>query len=192
MSLNLKPGGIKATCQSCASVELVSVSGKTRDTQAISAVNHAFEYDGYGLATPWGAGCSDYMDFVVCMNCGQMQGNWGLTVQFIADLEGAKKRHIFAPNADLYAFVSEQFKRLYADPAEYPSATENEPAFCEPFRLGLKELFDRDGKPLTSGDPYRHFNSVHRIAKKDCTTSDFQFIIRACDLVLQGDWKPST
>lgn len=73
------------TCQRCQSRELVVLGAKHSDGCYVGCPNdESIEYFGYGLSGfPWCLQGTDYINFTVCLTCGQMQGTWGLTLDKI-------------------------------------------------------------------------------------------------------------
>lgn len=64
-------------CQKCNSERIVSVSGKTSDMCSVSLLKAEFEHDGY-VPEDMNIGGGDYLCFILCLDCGQQQGNWPL------------------------------------------------------------------------------------------------------------------
>ncbi len=60
-------------CQRCENIALIGVTGKTSDRCFMAHLHR--EYDGYVLRD-MGVGGGDYLEFVFCTNCGQIQGEW--------------------------------------------------------------------------------------------------------------------
>ena len=61
------------TCQRCNSSRVAHVNGKVSDMCYIQIDD--MEHDGYvPHGSPIGGG--DYLEFEVCLDCGQMQGTW--------------------------------------------------------------------------------------------------------------------
>jgi hypothetical protein len=65
------------TCQRCNSNRLISVGCKHADLSwAKTLNNNDVDYEGYALCnTPW-YDSPKYMQFIVCMECGQMKGTF--------------------------------------------------------------------------------------------------------------------
>jgi hypothetical protein len=62
-------------CQRCQSERILSVGGKVADLGSFSIGEREMEgYVPYNL----GIGGGDYIDFEVCLECGQQQGTWPL------------------------------------------------------------------------------------------------------------------
>lgn len=64
-------------CQNCGKDRVLSVSGNTSDMCHSKIQNK--KRDGY---VPCGAniGGGDYLEFKVCLDCGQMQGKWPVEI----------------------------------------------------------------------------------------------------------------
>jgi hypothetical protein len=63
------------TCQKCTSDRILEINGKTSDL--CFARFKGKEYDGYvpcGFGVDDGTG--DYLEFDLCLECGQVQGKW--------------------------------------------------------------------------------------------------------------------
>lgn len=63
------------TCQMCQSERLASVVGKTKDLCSIKVKGEY--YDGY-VPHNMGIGSGDYIEFVYCLDCGQIKGEFPL------------------------------------------------------------------------------------------------------------------
>lgn len=63
-------------CQKCNSTRIAEIGGKVSDMCFISLPNNK-EHDGY-VPDDMGIGCGDYLGFSLCLDCGQVQGNWPL------------------------------------------------------------------------------------------------------------------
>ena len=63
------------SCQKCGSDRIVSVSGKVSDM--FYGSYKEYEVDGY-VPGDIGIGGGDYIEFVYCLECGQIQGDWPL------------------------------------------------------------------------------------------------------------------
>ena len=72
------------SCQSCNSDRMMIVAGKCSDLGGI-AVNHLLiDHDGY---MPYGlnVGGGDYIELDVCLDCGQLQGEWPVDDSAVAE-----------------------------------------------------------------------------------------------------------
>lgn len=74
-------------CQRCKSRRVAAVTGKTADLNFISMGE--FEHEGYvpddmNIGDRYG----DYLNFDLCLDCGQMQGNWPLRKTELEKQEG--------------------------------------------------------------------------------------------------------
>jgi len=72
-------------CQKCNSERVLGVSGKTSDmcSMRLGATRHS-DYVTYDL----NLGGGDYLEFDLCLECGQLQGKWP-----VEDPEWAKDEH---------------------------------------------------------------------------------------------------
>lgn len=62
-------------CQRCNAIALVDVCSKASDLHFIRHLHR--EHDGYMLGEMGiGSRSGDYVEFIYCINCGQMQGTW--------------------------------------------------------------------------------------------------------------------
>jgi hypothetical protein len=61
------------TCQRCKSERIVNISGKVSDLCFARIGDH--EHDGY-VPDDLGVGGGDYLDFGLCLDCGQLQGEF--------------------------------------------------------------------------------------------------------------------
>lgn len=64
-------------CQKCESDRLVSIGGKTSD--CCYALIKGRQHDGY-VPSDMGVGGGDYLKFELCLNCGQVQGQFPLPI----------------------------------------------------------------------------------------------------------------
>ena len=71
-------------CTRCGSERLMSVTAKCSDMCGVTLDNH--DLDGY---VPHGLniGGGDYIEFQVCVVCGQMQGTWNLPLNILENTE---------------------------------------------------------------------------------------------------------
>lgn len=60
-------------CQTCGSERILCVSSKSSDLNFVEY--NGIEHDGY-LPYDLGVGGGDYVEIEVCMECGQLQGEW--------------------------------------------------------------------------------------------------------------------
>lgn len=60
------------TCK-CGSTRMMSVCGKSRDLNGIQIPHLNIDHDGY-VPDGLGIGDGDYIEFTVCLDCGQIQG----------------------------------------------------------------------------------------------------------------------
>lgn len=67
------------SCQKCNSDNIISVTGKTSDLVNIQHTN-GIEISGY-IPENLGIGSGDYLRFRVCLDCGQIQGVWPVTLE---------------------------------------------------------------------------------------------------------------
>jgi hypothetical protein len=70
-----KRKGIKMACQKCKSERILSVNAKCSDLCFVSIGNQ--EKDDY-VPDDMGIGGGDYVEFELCLDCGQVQGNFPL------------------------------------------------------------------------------------------------------------------
>lgn len=63
------------SCQRCGSIRVASVSAKCSDLCFVS-IGDA-EKDGY-VPHDMGIGGGDYVEFDICLDCGQVKGEWPL------------------------------------------------------------------------------------------------------------------
>ena len=64
-------------CQSCGSDRLMHIIGKTSDMCDVASLRANRCYDGYvpeAFSGDYGGG--DYIDLTICVECGQVQGEW--------------------------------------------------------------------------------------------------------------------
>jgi hypothetical protein len=62
-------------CQRCnGKVKMVKVTAKCSDRFIQFNLNSGKEYVGY--VKEWIGGSDDYVSFIACRHCGQLQGNW--------------------------------------------------------------------------------------------------------------------
>ena len=73
------------TCQKCYNGRILSVCGKTSD-MCFCEIDGK-EEDGY-VPEDCGIGGGDYVEFKVCLNCGQIQGEFPLP---LTDLESSEE-----------------------------------------------------------------------------------------------------
>lgn len=67
-------------CQKCNSFRLASVDGKPSDLCSVSL----FDEDNYGnVPTDMNIGGGDYLSFELCLDCGQIQGNWPVPITLL-------------------------------------------------------------------------------------------------------------
>jgi hypothetical protein len=60
-------------CQRCESTRLASITSKSSDCNFVQVGDN--EKDGY-VPSDMGIGGGDYVEFVWCLECGQIQGDW--------------------------------------------------------------------------------------------------------------------
>jgi hypothetical protein len=60
-------------CQRCKSARVIKFNGKSGDLSSVWLGGK--EHDGY-VPSDMNIGGGDYVRFYVCLDCGQMQGNW--------------------------------------------------------------------------------------------------------------------
>lgn len=63
----------------CGSKRIVDVVGKTSDLCNVRFTQTGKEKDGY-VPDDMNIGGGDYLDFSLCLNCGQIQGEWPLEI----------------------------------------------------------------------------------------------------------------
>ena len=63
------------SCQRCSSDRILSISGKCSDCCTYSITNQNLTGDGY-VPDNLNVGGGDYIEFTVCLDCGQQQGIW--------------------------------------------------------------------------------------------------------------------
>lgn len=73
-------------CQSCESERVISVGGKASDMHFVAAPHLDYEHDGYLPSIP-NIGGGDYTEFDVCLECGQVQGEWPVSDACLTDEE---------------------------------------------------------------------------------------------------------
>lgn len=68
----------KHTCQKCKSERITSVSAKCSDMCGVWMVNTGQDQSDYVPKDMgfYGDGYGDYVEFELCLDCGQMQGRW--------------------------------------------------------------------------------------------------------------------
>jgi hypothetical protein len=71
-------------CFWCKSERILTIVGKTDDRFSVNFMNGHMQHDGYVLSGI-GIGGGDYVDLSLCMECGQVQGEFPVTDEKIAD-----------------------------------------------------------------------------------------------------------
>lgn len=63
------------TCQKCRSPSIIDISGKTSDMCSVTSEYLRYDHEGY---VPGGLniGDGDYLEFSMCLDCGQIQGEF--------------------------------------------------------------------------------------------------------------------
>ncbi len=72
------------SCQNCTSDRMMTVGAKCNDCSFVSVPHLILDYDGYVL-DGLNIGCGDYVEFNVCLDCGQLQGEWPITDSAVAE-----------------------------------------------------------------------------------------------------------
>ena len=72
------------SCQSCASDRMLSVGGKCCDSSFAVVPHLILDYDGYVLGD-LNIGGGDYIEIDVCLDCGQLQGEWPIDDSAVAE-----------------------------------------------------------------------------------------------------------
>ena len=67
------------SCKKCKSSNMVSVSGKTSDLCHVYYHDKDEESNGY-VPDNIGIGGGDYIEFVYCLNCGTISGNFPISL----------------------------------------------------------------------------------------------------------------
>jgi len=71
--------GGKMKCQTCQSERVANISGKCSDLCSVQIPSEGYESQGYNsLRGPLGS--SDYIELRVCLDCGQVQGDFPLAI----------------------------------------------------------------------------------------------------------------
>ena len=68
------------SCQRCNSNRIATIGGKTSDTCSVtitSPTNDRIRFNDY-VPCDMNIGCGDYLDFKLCLDCGQVQGMFPL------------------------------------------------------------------------------------------------------------------
>jgi hypothetical protein len=78
------------TCK-CGSNRIAHIQGKSRDLNSIEIPHLDFEHDGYMMEL--GVGDGDYIEFSLCLDCGQVQNFEPITDETIKESEEWKMRH---------------------------------------------------------------------------------------------------
>ena len=72
------------SCQNCMSDRMRSVGGKCSDLGFVQVNHLILEKDGY-LPYDLNIGGGDYIELEVCLECGQLQGEWPLNDSAVAE-----------------------------------------------------------------------------------------------------------
>lgn len=73
-------------CKNCGSERILAVSGKCSDLCSVQELNGTEETDGY-VPHDLNIGGGDYLEFGVCLECGQLTGEFPVHSPFDQDCE---------------------------------------------------------------------------------------------------------
>ena len=76
---------IKESCQNCESNRRIKVSAKSNDLNTLTLKEKT--YQNLYLPSDMGIGGDDFVFFVYCLDCGQIQGKWPLPETNIEKLD---------------------------------------------------------------------------------------------------------
>jgi len=101
------------TCK-CGSDRIAYINGKTRDLNSISIDHLNFEHDGYMMDI--GVGSADYIEFDLCLDCGQVQGFTPVTDEMIMESEEYNLKRPGVVDSSIKEPISEYEKTPRPDP----------------------------------------------------------------------------